>query len=117
MSNAPECLNVDFLAPFLPAIHALCRRYQVSTLDVFGSVCRPDFSAESDIDFLVDYPADLNLGPWLRDYHHFQRDLASLLQRDVDLVMASALRKPYFRAEVEATRVRVFDATSDSAAA
>lgn len=39
----------------LPAegIAALCRKYSVEVLSVFGSVLRVDFRPDSDVDFLV----------------------------------------------------------------
>ena len=35
------------------ALAALCARWQVSELALFGSVLRPDYGPESDIDILV----------------------------------------------------------------
>ena len=42
-------------------IKALCERYDVKSLYVFGSACSQDFSKESDIDILIafkDIPID-----------------------------------------------------------
>lgn len=39
----------------LNRIKTLCETYKVKTLSVFGSVIRDDFSADSDIDFAVDF--------------------------------------------------------------
>ncbi|HEX5500463.1 MAG TPA: nucleotidyltransferase domain-containing protein [Thermomicrobiales bacterium] len=76
----------------LPAIRALAQDYGVSRLEVFGSVCTPEFDPErSDVDFLVEYPDDYDFGPWLARLHDFQQALADLLGYKVDLVMTSAL--------------------------
>lgn len=43
------------------AIHAACRRYGARRIRVFGSVARGEERADSDIDFLVDFPAGYDL--------------------------------------------------------
>jgi predicted nucleotidyltransferase len=95
-------------------IAALCREYQVVKLEVFGSAVTDEFDAErSDIDFIVHYAPDADLGPWLGRYQDLQAELASLLGRDVDLVMseAGALRNPFFLQEATKTRTVIFDAS------
>lgn len=45
----------------LTAIRALAREYGVARLEVFDSVCTPEFDPErSDVDFLVEYPSATN---------------------------------------------------------
>lgn len=45
-------------------IAELCRRYQVRKLDLFGSAATDQFDPEtSDVDFLVTYQPDADLGP------------------------------------------------------
>jgi predicted nucleotidyltransferase len=55
------------MQPFVAArkaeIEAICRRFHVRRLDLFGSAARDDFDpARSDIDFLVEYEPDNPLG-------------------------------------------------------
>ena len=38
----------------LDAVAAFCKKYQVKSLALFGSVLRADFTATSDVDVLVD---------------------------------------------------------------
>ncbi len=112
MSDRDTCLNTPLLNAHLEAIRALCRQHGVARLDVFGSICTPEFDAEcSDIDFLVEYPPDLDLGPWLRDLYTLQDALHALLGRDIDLVLSDALRHPWFRQEAARTRTTIYDAT------
>jgi predicted nucleotidyltransferase len=48
----------------LEAIQAIARAFGVARLEVFGSTCTPAWDpVESDIDFLVTYPADYDFGP------------------------------------------------------
>ena len=90
----------------------LAREYGVARLEVFGSICTPDFDSEcSDVDFLVEYPPDYDFGPWLARLQDLERALGQLLGRDVDLVMSSALRNKWFRREADKTRTVIYDAS------
>lgn len=89
----------------------LCRKYGVAKLEVFGSATTGDFDpAASDIDFLVEFLPGQDLGPWLAHYQDLRDELERLLGRKVDLVMAGALRNPYFIREVDRTRQVVYAA-------
>jgi uncharacterized protein len=64
---------------------ALCRKYHVKELAVFGSALREDFRPDSDLDFLVRFEGD-DAGPWLGYLTGLQEGLARLLGRPVDVV-------------------------------
>lgn len=68
-------------------IVALARRHSVVGLRVFGSVARGDQRPGSDLDLLVDF-AD---GVSLFDQARFERELAELLDIDVDVISSRAL--------------------------
>ena len=87
------------------AIEKLCLRYNVARLEVFGSAVEGDFDpGRSDVDFLVEFRAGQDLGPWLSHYFELKSELERLLGRTVDLVMPNAMRNPYFIREVNRTR-------------
>lgn len=93
------------------ALAALCRRYGVARLEVFGSAGRggPDFDpVRSDIDFLVTFKD--GAVPTLTEYFALQTALSQVLERPVDLVMPDAVRNPYVRASIEQTRAPVYAA-------
>lgn len=97
------------------AIEALAREYGVARLEVFGSVCTPEWDpARSDVDFLVEYPDDYEYGLWLSRFFDLERALTELLGRDVDLVMTSALRNKWFYREAAKTRRVLYDASTVS---
>jgi uncharacterized protein len=73
----------------LEALARLCSRYQVRELALFGSVLRDDFREDSDIDILVEYEPDAQVG--LYEHFDLQRDLEQLLGRKVDLVSKRGL--------------------------
>lgn len=88
---------------------ALCRRFGVRRLEVFGSAATGAFDPKrSDIDFLVDL--DAGGGNLFSRYFGLKEALEGLLGRQVDLVMVGALRNPYFIASVEETRRLVYAA-------
>lgn len=95
---------IPLLTAHSTEIASLCRQYHVRRLDVFGSAAREtDFSDDSDIDLLVEYEADQE-APSLNDFFGLRDALAEVLGRKVDLVMASAVRNPYVRADIERYR-------------
>lgn len=91
-------------------IERLCREYHVRTLSVFGSAGRDDFDpTRSDIDVLVDFEP-LPPGTHADTYFGLLESLTELLGRPVDLVVARAIRNPYFRQSVEASRRLIYAA-------
>ena len=95
----------------LEAIRALAREYGVARLEVFGSVCTPEFDPDrSDIDFIIEFPPDYEFGPWLTRYFDPRDRLEALLGRSVDLVMVGAMRKPSFVRSANETRQLLYAA-------
>ena len=91
------------------ALEAICRRYGVRRLELFGSAATGEGydPQRSDLDFLVEFDrtdtvdiADRYFGLW--------DDLKELFGSDVDLVTVGSLRNPYFIRAVEATRRLVY---------
>ena len=68
----------------MSAIKALCGRWQVEELALFGSALRDDFGPDSHIDFLVRFKAGRT--PGLIVVAKMRRELAELCNRRVDLV-------------------------------
>ena len=92
-------------------IAMICQRYKVARLEVFGSVARAtDFDpATSDIDFLVEYPRPLQPGffdRWLQ----LQRDLQTVLEYKVDLMLKGDIENPYLKQSIDEDREVVFEA-------
>jgi hypothetical protein len=91
-------------------LQALCRRFHVRRLDLFGSAARGDFDPEqSDIDFLIEF--DRSAPQHSFDaYFGLKEALEALFGRPVDLVEASAVRNPYLKARIDDSREPVFEA-------
>lgn len=60
-----------------------CARNRIHALRVFGSILRPDFGPESDIDVLVEFEPGVD--PDLLELGGMQQDLSDLFGREVDL--------------------------------
>ncbi len=89
----------------------LCRRYQVDRLDLFGSAATGDFDqVSSDLDFVVAYQPNADLGPWAARHYELRANLAALFGRPVDLIMDRRFRNPYFRQSVEESRMQLYAA-------
>lgn len=87
----------------------LCRRFHVRKLWVFGSILTPRFNAASDVDFCVDFDwENIPLRDSAENFFGFQEALESLLSRKIDLTDDSAVRNPYFRAELNETRKLIY---------
>jgi predicted nucleotidyltransferase len=75
---------------------ALCRRYHVRRLSLFGSVLRDDFGPQSDIDVLVEFDAGRTPG---FAFFRLEDELSALLGRRVDLNTRASLSR-HFRDRV-----------------
>lgn len=72
-------------------IDALCKKYHVEELSVFGSVLRSDFGPKSDIDFLVVFDQD-DYGPWMGRLTGLEMELSELLGRNADVIPKPLLK-------------------------
>jgi len=86
------------------AIAALCRKYGVAQMHVFGSALRDDFRpGESGVDLLVE------LGPMdghdrAHAYFDLLDELRDLFGTEVDLVMTGAVKNRYVARDIERTK-------------
>ena len=89
---------------------ALCQKYRVRRLDVFGSTAGDDFDEQSsDIDLLVEFE-EMPFPDRGDAYLGLLTDAEALLGRRVDLVEVSAVRNPYIRQGIEASRQLLYAA-------
>jgi predicted nucleotidyltransferase len=80
------------------ALAEFCRRRHISKLALFGSVLRPDFRTDSDVDVLVEFEPGHTPGLAFFD---IEAELSQLLGRRVDLNTPQFL-SPRIRARVQA---------------
>ena len=87
----PEAIDIS-----LESISQFCRRHRIRRLSLFGSVLREDFTAQSDVDVLVEFQSGHTPG---LTFFRMQEELSELLGRKVDLNTPGFLSR-HFREEV-----------------
>ena len=65
-------------------IVALCKKYKVNKLFVFGSILTDRFNDDSDVDLVVSFNK-AEVSDYFDNYFDFKYSLEELLGRDVDL--------------------------------
>jgi predicted nucleotidyltransferase len=92
------------------AVERLCRQFRVRRLELFGSAVGETFEpGTSDLDFLVDFE-DLKPEEYADTYFGLLEGLQDLFKRNVDLVMISAVKNPYFLESIERSRTLLYAA-------
>lgn len=87
-------------------VAAICQRYHIRTLALFGSVLREDFTADSDVDVLVEFEPGRT--PGFFTIARIARELSPLLGgHEVDVRTPQDLSR-YFRDEVVSTAFAVY---------
>ena len=74
----------------LEALQSLCRRYRVTTLELFGSRAKGTAEAASDVDLLVTF--DQGRTPGLA-FVTFAEELEALFGRHVDLLVRDTVER------------------------
>lgn len=83
----------------LKKIAALCRRYGVKKLSLFGSAARGEMKPGSDVDLMVEFEPDSRVSLW--DMPGMQADFSALFgRRRVDLVPPEVMTNPFRRKSI-----------------
>ncbi len=85
-------------APQADQLAALCRRWKIRELSLFGSLARGEAGPDSDVDLLVEYEPDADWS--LFDTAQLRTELAELFGRPVDLVRDPDITNPYRRVSI-----------------
>ena len=104
MSSTVEAI----LSQHQAALAALCQRFGVSRLDLFGSATTDAFDPlTSDLDFLVEFDTEAQQKAF-DNYFGLRDQLETLFGRPVDLVTKGSLRNPYFIRDIEQSRRLIY---------
>lgn len=90
-------MNISDFSISEVALELLCERFGVKELALFGSRAREDYASSSDVDILVEFFPESEIG--YIGFDDLREGLASLFDRKVDLVSKRGL-KPRVRAIV-----------------
>lgn len=101
-------MNMNKFGITLPVeqIKSFCRKWRVREFSLFGSVLRPDFNPESDVDVLVVFAENAGWDLW--DIIEMRDELKTIFGREVDLVEKRALRNPFRKHEILQTHEIVY---------
>ena len=95
----------------LDEVRALCEKYHVKRLEIFGSAVKGTFDSErSDLDFAVEFFPHSD--PLVRGerYWELHGALERLFGRSIDLVAIAFVENPYFAQVLEMTERTVYEA-------
>ena len=91
-------------------VSEFCKRHRIHRLAIFGSALRDDFGPDSDIDLLVEFEPGAT--PGLMRLAAMEHELEELLGgREVEMRTPGDLSR-YFRDEIRASAVPVYDAAA-----
>lgn len=80
-------------------VEALCRKYRIRKLSVFGSAARGEAGPDSDVDLMVEFEPES--APSLWDFPEMHKDFSALFAgRCIDLMPLEALANPYRRKSI-----------------
>jgi predicted nucleotidyltransferase len=91
------------------ALERACQHRGVRRMRVFGSATRDTFDVDtSDVDLLVEFEPSIT--DLFDAYFGLKEDLEQIFGRPVDLVMADAVKNPYFAARATAEAEELYAA-------
>jgi predicted nucleotidyltransferase len=98
-TDCAEIIDANLSAPM-----ALCRRFGVRRLDLFGSAATGRFDpAHSDLDFLVEFEP-MPPSPYAKACRGLREGLEVLFGRPIDLLAEPSLVNPYLRRQIESEK-------------
>jgi hypothetical protein len=101
---------IEWVRQKLPQVVEQCRMHRVKRLDLFGSALGSGFDPrQSDVDFVVEFLPEARPG-FRGDLMGLKIELERLFGCEVDLVLGGSIRNPYFKEELEETKVPVYAA-------
>lgn len=105
------CIDMKLIELNMDKIIALCRKYKVAKLWVFGSILTDRFNDNSDVDFSVNFDSDtINREQidWADLFFDFIDEMKTVLGRDVDIVFDDCVKNPYFKKELDSTKKLIY---------
>jgi hypothetical protein len=100
---------VEFIEQHREEIAALCGRYGLRKLELFGSAASGRFDpGTSDVDLIYEFNDDLT--SLFDRFFGLVEDLERLLGRKVDLVSSQDVRNPYFLQVANQHRITLYAA-------
>jgi predicted nucleotidyltransferase len=106
--NTMEKLRKNGISLNYGELVAICKKYYINELSIFGSSLRDDFNKNSDIDILVSFDEKLDIT--LFDIMDLEKEFFELLDRKVDIVEKKALKNPVRKNNILSTMEIIYAA-------
>lgn len=90
---------------------ALCEKYKVSRLFIFGSAVNGNYNSKSDVDLIAEIE-ETNPVEKGENIMKFWSELENLFSRKVDLLTSSQTRNPYLQNQINSTKKLIYDGKS-----
>jgi hypothetical protein len=103
MAHLPNQHQVKNISLTSTEIAEFCEQHHIRQLALFGSVLRDDFGPTSDVDVLVEFEPQAQVG--LMAFARIQRELSEILQRPIDLVTPDGLKPLIKRSILDSAEV------------
>ena len=88
-------------------IAALCKKYKVNKLFVFGSILTNRFNDNSAVDLVVSFNK-AEVSDYFDNYFDFKYALEELFGREVDLLEEQTIKNPYLKKNVDTTKALIY---------
>lgn len=89
-------------------LNALFDEHFVDKAYLFGSALGAEFTSDSDLDFLIDFTDGLNPEVKGELWWSLLDSLRSMFKREIDLVISTSLKNPYFIKEVNKNKLLIY---------
>jgi uncharacterized protein len=84
---------------------AICGKWQITEMALFGSFARGDFTPDSDVDVMVSFAPESTPSLWR--FVDLQEELAPPFGRPVDVIVRGPIRNPYRRRSIQRDLTRI----------
>ena len=97
----------DIVQKNLAQIRQVMQYYGVRRAYVFGSAVKNSMHPDSDVDFIISFPKEMDYETYGNNYFALLHDLRGLLKKEVDLVAEETLSNPYLIQSINQNKVQI----------
>ena len=94
----------------LPSVAKLFKEHKIKSAYAFGSLLSDNFNDKSDIDLLINFEEGLDPLEQGEIWWNLHDTLRELFNREIDLLIESSLKNPYFIEEVNERKQLIYAA-------
>jgi predicted nucleotidyltransferase len=101
----------EIVTNHLEEVRALCEKYSVKKLTIFGSAVKGTFDPKrSDLDFVVEFEWHHDPSERGRRWLELWEELKDLFGRNIDLIVASTIENPFIAQSIRQAHLDLYAA-------